>query len=205
MRIVSISLEKLDWGDNIHLPYTRGYITMAKQILAGLKEHDCDVIFFCEHDVLYTRDHFKFIPPQMDTFYYNTNVWKVRYSDGHAMRVDDMKQLSGLCVNRELAVAHYEKVLKLLESKAKEVGEDSEEFRKYVRHIGFEPGTHNRVPELNAKSDSWEAKSPNVDIRHDNTLTPSRWKKEQFRNQKYTKGWQESDIIPSWGKFKEIF
>lgn len=204
-RIVSVSLKKLDWGDNIHLPLQRGYITMVKQILAGLREHDCDVIFFCEHDVLYTRNHFKFTPEKMDTFYYNTNVWKARFEDGHAMRVDDMRQLSGLCVNRELAIKHYEKVLSLLETKAREVGEDSEEFRKYVRHIGFEPGTHNRVPELNAKSETWEARSPNVDIRHENTLTPSRWNKEQFKNEKYTKGWLESDIIPSWGKLTELF
>lgn len=203
-RIVSISLEPLDFGDNIHLPLKRGYITMTKQILAGLKELQADVIFFCEHDVLYHPSHFDFVPPKKDVFYYNNNVWKVRFSDGHAVRTADMKQLSGMCAWRDLLVKHYEKRLELLEAKASEVGEDSDEFRRYVRRMGFEPGTHGRIPELLGKAESYEAKYPNVDIRHDNTLTPSKWSPEQFRNKKYAEGWQETDEIPGWGKFKEL-
>lgn len=202
-RIVSVSLAKLDWGDNIVLPLQRGYLTMAKQILAGLKEQTADIIFFCEHDVLYHPSHFEFVPPRRDTFYYNNNVWKVRMEDGHAMRVDDMKQLSGICAYRDLLIQHYEKKVSLLEAKMKEVGE-GEEFNKYVREVGFEPATHGRIPELVGMAESWEAEHPNIDIRHDNTLTPSRWSPDQFRNKKYTEGWQESDIIPSWGKFADL-
>jgi hypothetical protein len=30
-------------------------------------------------------------------------------------------------------------------------------------------------------------------------MSPSRWRKDQFRNQKYTAGWTESDGVPGWG------
>jgi hypothetical protein len=41
---------------------------------------------------------------------------------------------------------------------------------------------------------------PNIDLRHGQNLTQTRWKKEQFRNQKFTEGWTEADGIPGWGK-----
>lgn len=203
-RIVSISLKPMDFGNNIHLNLKRGYLTMAKQILTGLKELDTDIVFFCEHDVLYHPSHFDFIPKEKEIYYYNTNVWKVRSSDGHAVKVNDCRQLSGLCVYRETAIKHFEKRVKLLEQKY--ANSNEEEFNKYVREMGFEPGTHNRAARVDdSTSATWESEVPNVDIRHDTNTTPSRWKKDQFRNQKYTEGWQETDNIPHWGKFLEFF
>ena len=40
---------------------------------------------------------------------------------------------------------------------------------------------------------------------HDETLTSNRWKKEQYRNQRYTKGWIEADEVPGWGVTKDRF
>ena len=196
-RIVSVSLEPIVFGDNIHLPLERGYLTMFKQILAGLEELDTDIVFFAEHDVLYHPSHFDFIPPEKDKFYYNTNVWKVRLEDGHSMRTEKCQQTSGLCAYRELLLEHYRKRVKMVE----EIG--------YSRKMGFEPGTHGRGERVDDyKSESWESKFPNIDIRHDKNLTPSRWSKDQFRNQRYTKGWQEADCVPGWewekGKFSEL-
>lgn len=206
LRLVSVSLKPMDFGDNIHMPLDRGYITMTKQILAGLKELQNDVVFFTEHDVLYDPSHFDFIPPKKDVFYYNTNVWKVRYEDGHALRVNDCKQLSGMCCYRDLAIEYVEKRLELLEKFKNKEGVTEEQFNKLVREIGFEPGTHNRVKQLSGyTAEHWHSPVPNVDIRHDNNLTPSRWNKDQFRNQKFTEGWTEATDIPGWGEFKKFF
>ena len=69
--------------------------------------------------------------------------------------------------------------------------------------MGFEPGTHGRDERIDDhESESWESEFPNIDIRHDQNLTPSRWSKDQFRNQRYTKGWQETEEIPGWGIVK---
>ena len=199
-RIVSVSLKPLDFGDNVTLPLERGYLTMAKQILAGLKELSTDVVFFCEHDVFYDPSHFDFVPTKKDCYYYNTNVWRVRLSDGHGVKVDDCRQLSGLCAYRDLLIKHYEERVKKLEAKVNDL-----DFKTYVRKMGFEPGTHNREERVDKyKSDKWDSAKPNLDIRHDGNLTSSRWKKSDFRNQKYTIGWTESDNVAGWGELKEL-
>jgi len=193
-RIVSVSLEPIDFGDNICLPLERGYLTMFKQILAGLEELDTDIVFLAEHDVLYHPSHFDFIPPEKNKFYYNTNVWKMRLEDGHAVRTDFCQQTSGLCAYRELLLEHYRRRVELVEKNG------------FNRNMGFEPGTHGREERVDDyKSGNWESEFPNIDIRHDKNLTPSRWNKEQFRNQKYTKGWQEADDVLGWGVTKNRF
>jgi hypothetical protein len=190
----------MEFGENIHLNLKRGWITMTKQILIALKAIQTDIVFFCEHDVLYHESHFDFTPKNMSKYYYNVNVWKVRSTDGFAVKVDDCKQLSGLVCNRELAVKHYEKRLEMLENYR------GDNFDKFVRQIGFEPGTHNRPERVDDyESESYNSKEPNVDIRHGQNATTNRWSKEKFRNKKFTQGWTESYTIPTWGKFKDFF
>lgn len=195
--IVSASLKPMPhFGDkNIHLKgHKRGYLTMFKQILAALEVSDAEIIFFCEHDVLYHPSHFAFVPPRQDVFYYNTNVFKVRAKDGHALKVDDCKQTSGLCAYRDLLLEHYRKRLEIVERD------------DFTRRMGFEPGTHGREARVDDyKAESWESECANIDIRHEKTLTPSRWQKEQFRNQRYTRGWTEADRVPGWGRTKGRF
>jgi len=207
-RIVSVTLKPVEFGDNIHLDLERGYITMAKQILTGLKNLETDIVFFTEHDVLYHPSHFDFIPSEKDVFYYNTNVWRVRTNDGFAVKTDDCRQLSGLCAYRELLIKHYEQRIELLESKMKQLVDTTDittEFNRYVRAMGFEPGTHGRTERVDDyKSATWQSKAPNLDLRHETNLTPSRWSKDQFKNQKYTKGWTETYDIPSWGKLSDV-
>jgi len=200
--IVSVSLLKpIDFGKNIYMDLPRGYLTMAKQILKGLEESTAEVIFFCEHDVMYHPSHFDFVPPDRNVVYYNTNVWRVR-ADGHALYTDDLKQLSGLVAYRDVLIKHYKKRVEMLEKadqeckeKDKMVGDYPAMFGSYVRAMGFEPGTHGRPERVDdLKSDSYKSKYPNIDIRHDKNLTPSRWSKDQFRNERYTRGWKEAKI-----------
>lgn len=198
--IVSVSLLPLQFGKNIVIDRSPGYVTMAIQILEGLKASKADVIFFCEHDVLYHPTHFDFIPPRGDVVYYNTNVWRVRASDGHGLYVNQLQQLSGLCAYREMLLKHYQERVRLLTEHQEDI-----DFNTYVRAMGFEPGTHNRKERVdNLTSDNYQSRVPNIDIRHETNLTPSRWRKDQFRNQKYTDGWTESDVIPGWGLVKDL-
>lgn len=201
--VISVSLSPIVFGENIVLDEASGYLTMAKQILAGIEKSTAEVLYFCEHDVLYHPSHFDFVPPREDVVYYNTNVWRVRESDGHALYVNKLQQLSGLVAYRSALLTHYKKRVRLLEDFLKE-NNDQVAFGQYVRKMGFEPGTHGRperVDDLSA--DSYQSEYPNLDIRHEMNLTPSRWKKEQFRNPRFTDGWTESDEIPGWGKIKD--
>lgn len=202
--IVSASLKPMTFGHNIHLPLTRGYLTMFKQILAALKASKAKYVFFCEHDVLYHPSHFEFTPPDDKVFYYNENVWKLNTKTGKALHYD-CKQVSGICVNRKTAVKHYQKRIKRIEEFLSK-NPTNGKLNKYIRLMGFEPGTHRRAERVDdLESKSWKSKYAIVDIRHDKNLTPSRWKKSEFRNKSNTKGWTESDQIPGWGKIKETF
>jgi hypothetical protein len=206
--IISVSLKPLKFGQNITFKEKRGYLTMSRQILTALESCTADYIWFLEHDVLYHPSHFDFNPPRDDIFYYNLNFWKVRASDGHALRTKDARTLSQMCASRKLLIPHYQKRVKLLEDFFKN-HPDPHEQNKYVRAMGFEPGTHHRPEAVdNTESDVWNSLTPNIDIRLDTCLTPSRWRKDQYRNPKFTEGWQESDRIPGWdvteGRFNEF-
>jgi hypothetical protein len=107
--IVCSSLEPMVFGDcGVCYPsLQRGVLTMFKQILGGLERSSADVIFLCEHDVLYHPSHFDFTPARGDVYYYNLNVWKVNVHSGKSIHVDDCKQTSGLCAQRALLLTHY--------------------------------------------------------------------------------------------------
>ena len=206
MQIVCSSLAKMTFGDKAtYFPsLRRGYLTMYKQIYSALEHSESEVIFFTEHDVLYSSEHFDFVPPRKDIFYYNTNVWRVRYDDGFAVRTDDCRQVSGICAYRELLLDHYKKRIKIVEDKLKELGE-GKEFNKFIRTMGFEPGTHRRIKEFaGLKSERWESERPNVDIKHSGALTRGKWKLEDYRNKRFAEGFRTADEIPGWGKAKDI-
>lgn len=189
--LVSASLKPMPhFGENIHLPLKRGFLTMFKQILAALEASTSDIIFHCEHDMLYPKEHFDFTPPKKDVFYYNLNVFKVNMENGNTLKVDVCRQVSGLCGYRELLIDEYKKRVEFAE------GND------FKGRNGYEPGT--KSVRSGGFSDSiaedWESEVPILDLRHEGNLTRNRWRKDQFRNQKNTIGWTEDVIenLPGW-------
>lgn len=189
--VVSCSLLPIDFGKNIVLDKSPSYLTMFEQILVALANSDADIIYFCEHDVLYHPSHFDFIPSSSDTFYYNENVWKVNYETGKAIHYD-CKQTSGLVAYRTLLLEHYKKRVELVK------------INGYSSSMGFEPGTHHRSERVDDYgSVDYASEWPNIDIRHSNNLTSSRWSPEEFRNP--VKNWIEQDNIPGWGHFRYLW
>jgi glycosyltransferase involved in cell wall biosynthesis len=191
--IISASLKPINFGDNIVLSLERGYLTMFKQILAALEKSNAEIVYFCEHDVLYSPSHFDFTPPRKDIYYYNENTWKVDWETGQALFYYT-KQTSGLCANRELLIQHYRERVKRVEAEG------------FSRKMGFEPGTHsppNGVDHF--KAEGYWSDVPNVDIRHKKNLTESRWRQDQFRSQRSCRGWTLSSEIPCWGPTKGRF
>lgn len=191
-KIVSVSLRPVDFGKNIVLPLERGYSALFKQILAGLETLDTDIVFFCEHDILYHPSHFDFMPPDRYTWYYNSNYWFLRLKDGFALHYR-ARPLSGLCVYRDIAILHYRERIELVEKEG------------YSTHIGFEPMTHRRINWKNFYPfDAFESASPNIDIKHGKNLTWARWRQDQFRRKPLD--WQEANIdtIPGWENAREL-
>jgi len=198
-QIISVSLKPLDFGTNIVFPGERGYLTMFKQILAGLEKSTADIVFLCEHDVLYHPSHFNFVPPKEDVYYYNEHTYKlnasskVDASNGQAVFYHT-KQTSGLCAYRKLLLQHYQERVRRVEKEG------------FTRKMGFEPGTHSPPNGIdNFKAEAYWSTSPNVDVRHDFNLTESRFSPDQFRSKRSIIGWKLVDEIPDWGKTKDRF
>jgi hypothetical protein len=192
--IVSASLKPMTFGKNTCLPLKRGHLTMFKQILTALEASTADIVYFCEHDVMYHTAHFDFVPENAETFYYNTNVWKIR-DDNLALRVDNCRQVSGICVHRLAAIQHYTERIAYVEEHG------------FQRKMGFEPGTHDRVAfPTRFTSSAWQAKYPNLDIRHNNNLTANRWSPDLFRDKRNCQGWTETtvDKIDGWEEMGSV-
>jgi len=179
-----VSLQRTDFGDwTLVLDREKSGGTMHYQILAGLERSTADYVFLCESDVLYHPSHFEFVPPDDQTIFYNTNVWRVRYSDGHAVRTANLQQVSGICANRLLLLAHYKRRVELIEA-------NDGVFD--VKRMAYEPGTRGKFGD--EKIANWQSEFPNIDITgHGQTLTVPHFSVESFRNKKNAIGWEEFD------------
>lgn len=182
--IITIGLnEFVPFGDRqIVLRGGRGILMMHKQILDGLHCAHGDTIFLAEHDVYYSPSHFDFVQLRSDTFYYNVNVLHVRWPDGYAVAWDDCQQVSGLCASRELLLDYYRARIAQIEHDG------------FNRH--YEPGLKQTVG--GQRVENWKSEMPNLDIRHGNNLTHSKWSVADFRNQRYARGWREMARAPGW-------
>ena len=193
--IVVVSLKPIDFGDvRIVMPLERGPLTLFKQLLAGFEAADADIIYYVDHDVLYHPSHFDILPSSPTLFTYNQNVWQVGLEKGNALYIA-CRSPSGLVAYRSLLIEHFRKRVALVEEHG------------FTRAMGFEPGTHNRPERVD---DYWHERQdsvlPNIDVRHKNNFTQSRWKKEQFRNK--PQAWIEAREVPGWGitegRFSEV-
>lgn len=203
-QLVSVSLQPIDFGDNVTLGLQRGILTMFQQILTGLSHSTADIVFLCEHDVLYSPDHFSFVPPRNDVFYYNEHTYKLDVATGQAVFYYT-KQTSGLCAYRTLLIDHYRKRIEKCEQNARDLEAKGLPVKNqgFSRHLGFEPGCHQYPRGVdNFKAERWMSTVPNVDLRHSNNLTPSRWSQDQFRNPDACLGWNLVEEIPYWGRTK---
>jgi hypothetical protein len=175
-------------AENVSFFGERGYLTMFRQILFGLEALDTEYAFLAEHDVLYHPSHWDFVPPNDSAYYYNVHTFKVDAQTGRAVTYVT-KQTSGLCANRQLLVEHYRERVRRVEREG------------FSRRMGFEPGSHRRPERVDdIPSEVWRSEFPNIDIRHDQNLTSTRWSPEQFRDQRNCQGWQEVDTVPGWGR-----
>lgn len=196
--IVNVSLKPLDFGKNIVLNLEPGVITYYKQILTALENSSSKYVFFCEHDVIYHPSHFYFTPPRDDTFYYNTNVWRCHPRNNICVTYDHLRSVSGLCVNRELALDHYKRRIEYIFQKGYDKVPKSRNPR-WARVMGYEPGKSPRNGGFSVdKLAEWKSELPNLDIRHRLTMTIPKLRLDQFNHT--PTGWQEKTIdeIEGW-------
>lgn len=200
--IVSVSLKPINFGQNIVIEGEPGYISMINQIVTALEKSSADVVYFCEHDILYHKSHFEFQPPEDDVYYYNLNNYRWAYPGNKIISYDGLTSLSQLCANRELALKHF----KARQEKMKEIG--LEKFLQKDPHTarvwGYEPGRKKKRNGafLEEKSDYFSSLYPNIDIRHPGSFTIPKVKLIDFIHP--PSGWVETTIdkIPGWNLAK---
>jgi len=190
--IVSVSHYPINFGENIVVDWERGIKSLFKQILLGLENINADIVFLCEHDVIYHPSHFEFTPKRKDRFYYNQNRWQVDAKTGQAL-TRKTRCTSLVCAYKDLLLDHFTNMVKLVE--------DGKYRRK---HHGFAPGTHKIKQFKVAGVKDYKSEHPCIDIRHEFNYTPNRFKKEDYSKHSRD-GWQESDNVPFWGKTKGRF
>jgi hypothetical protein len=175
--IVSVSLAPLAFGTNLVLEGVPSYLTMLRQIVAGLDALDTDAVFFCEHDVLYPVDHFAFRPARPDTNYYNVHVYRWVPGAATAITYGDLRSLSGLCCHRTLALDHFRR--RVVVAQHLPPSRDPAWARKW----GYEPGKPRRRGGFeDARVETWRSPTPMVDVRHGATFTPAKVRLAEFRH-----------------------
>ncbi len=201
--IVSASLKPLDFGQNIVVKGEPEYPTIVNQIVTALEASTTDVVYFCEHDVLYHLSHFDFLPPKNDVYYYNMNNLRWDYPKSRIIRYDGLTSLSQLCADRNLALKHF----KARQEKMKEVGLEKFSMKDpYLARVwGYEPGRKKKRNGglFEEKSDHWSSSHPNIDIRHPGSFTIPKVKLKDFIHK--PSGWIETTIdkITGWN-LKEL-
>ncbi len=197
--IVSVSLKRpLNFGKNIVIQAERSYPTMAMQIFTALEASTADYVFFLEHDVLYHKTHFDFVPPKDDIYYYDNNSWRWPYLEDFAITWDNLVPLSMMCANRQTALKHYKYRLELIEK----WGLDKVRSRepRWARRFGYEPGSKKvrRGGVTDEDSEAWTAPFPSIDIRHGGTFTRAKIYLNEFKHQPVNFREIKRDELPGW-------
>lgn len=200
--IISISLKPINFGQNIVLNLKPGISTLNRQILAGLEASAADEVFFCEHDVLYHPSHFDFTPPKSNICYYNVNNYRWDYPKDRFITYDFLRSLSGLCINRQLAIGYYRERVERIE---KNGWTDTSREPHWARVMGHEPGrVGNSIP--SEICEHWKSAYPNIDIRHKGTVTRRKCNLSEFKHPPDAKTWKETtaDKMEGWD-LKKMF
>jgi hypothetical protein len=202
--ITSVSLSPIAFGANYVLARNPNYVTMIMQIETALRLSKEKYVFFCEHDVLYPLSHFEFTPDKDTIFYYNAHVWRWKYQSQKAITYDRLISLSGLCVNREFALSHYQKRLQQILEKSKNQVIRGEP--EWARKWGYEPGTK-KIKRGGFSDDDFEtfySQDPIIDIRHGKTFSQSKVTLDSFIHK--PDNWKEIEVdkIQGWN-VKELF
>jgi hypothetical protein len=179
--IVWVSQKPIPEKNNIVMDLKRCHRSRCLQILTGIRKLDVDIIYLAEHDVIYHRSHFEFVPAE-EAFYYNTNKWWLRSEDGQASH-KETKSLSQLVAFKELMNDFFTR-------------------RVYYYTIGKkiacsnEPGKSDISELPKYRMGTFKSEIPNIDIRHKHNFTKSN---------KFKPSFILSDEIPGWGKTKGNF
>jgi hypothetical protein len=109
MPIISVSHKPINFGTNICIgDIGRSHLNLYRQILIGAKEAKTKYIALCEDDVLYSKEHFEYIP-KPNHFAYNMCKWGIyTWIKPAVFAFKNRKVINSLICERDLMVASLE-------------------------------------------------------------------------------------------------
>ena len=209
-KIISISHKPIKLGENICIGESKpSWLTLYKQVLIGCKVAESKYVAMAEHDCVYTDEHFSFIPPRDDTFYYNENVCLAQWRNKNHPQLNGMFSrwrtqrlaLSQLICSREILIESTRAKLDVLDRKnincisnAGEPGVTSissaQKWADSGRPVYLKKYLADQLEK--EKYETFKTSVPNIDIRHDNNFTGPR------------RGIKRTYKIPYWGKLEDV-
>ena len=210
--IVSVSQKPIDLGHNICVgEIGRSWLSLYRQIHAGLEAVETDNVVIVEHDCLYTFDHLSYKISDPGVFHYNANHWLVNWHGNHP-EFEGMYSywarrtaLSQLVCAKALLLESTREVLGLIDNGLNvaqglrfygEPGVKSKQFE-----IAYVEASSGRSTQLQAylkdyvtkyTSKFFRTEIPNLDIRHSSNFSgPKRGKHRCYE-------------IPYWGRFEDV-
>jgi len=211
--LISVSQKPIDFGHNICVgKMERNSLTINKQMMEALKIVKTDFIAIAEHDCLYTKEHFTFVPPDKETFWYNENVYMLQYYSKDNPQYNGMfsffkkrKVNSQLICGTKIMIQATQDRIDMMSDPAwfkrypsGRIGEagamDYDHAMRLARGKSIAHVREKLKQYLSKyKGKNWRTTIPNVDIRHSNNLTKNR------------RGTKRRYKLPYWGTMEEIF
>lgn len=210
--IVSVSQAPLDFGQNINVgPIGRSGLSMDRQMLAGLERARTRWVAVAEHDCVYSEEHFRWVPPDEEHFFYNDNCWLAQVDNPKYPEWDGMYSYIARRRVQSQLICSREHLIEATRRKIEILGSEPWQAKHPARPIG-EPGAADyRKGELATSGRSMRAvwaklkayitdygakdfstTIPNLDLRHGANFTgPRRGKRRRFE-------------LEPWGRLEEV-
>jgi len=181
-------------------------LSMYRQIQEGLKQVKTKWVAIAEHDCVYSQEHFDFIPPDDNYFWYNLNSWFLQYKNPRFPEMDGMFSYMGNRRVQSQLICDADRLREVTEAQIKAVEDPAWNKVRHNKPIG-EPGTigikalkmttgdlHQWIKDylIGYQAKDFTTTIPNIDIRHGSNLTgPRRGNKKTF-------------VLPPWGEMSSV-
>jgi hypothetical protein len=140
--LITVSRKPMKVGHNILDTYERTYINIYRQMLIAAREAKTPYVAIAEDDVLYSKEHFSFYRPALDTFAYDRSRWSLYLWKPELFSLKQRRSNCTLIAPRELLVKALEERFEkypdqksYLPNKEKFIGEVGR--NNYERHLGL--------------------------------------------------------------------
>lgn len=190
-RIISISREPMNFGENLLDTEKKCYWNIYFQLLRGAKEAKTPFVAMAEDDTLYTKEHFSKFRPPMDAVSYDRARWSLfAWDNMYCMR----QRISNCSL-----VAPRDYLIEALEERNRKYPNGND----YVGEVGRSKVEH-RLGVSVRNCVEWYCHNPIVQLNHEGGTDKGDYGIINGRHMIKKHGQMKAYDIPYWGKATDI-